>query len=123
MITKSEAIYYLALKVGSADGKFTKDEFTDAVLNTTFGQHLKDIDREEIKAKIKSGSLDKYSAITTLKSLSEEDQKEALAICLQIIIADGEITDAEQFEFVDLCNNFSYISFEEVEETLEEMKN
>ena len=95
-ITKSEAIIWIAMSTGEADGEFTEAEISDAINKTTYAKYFAEADNSSINEKIQNKELNDQSAVEVLKQLTQEEKIEALAICFGIAVSDGVATDDEK---------------------------
>ena len=76
--------------------------------------YLQDALAGGVHSKISNGELTEDSAISILKELPREEQIEAMAICLAIVKADGEMTDDETDFLVALLAKIGDFDFTEV---------
>jgi len=122
-LTQAEAITLIAHYMGGADGEFSEDEIMKLLqTNTVFLKYTKQVDNDKLSEKIKSGGATKEAAISTLKSKSKKIQLDALAIALDVLLADGEMSEGEKDLIVELGVEFGYESLEPVQKRLLEMK-
>ena len=87
-ITKSDAIVWMAIKIGTSDGTFSEQEMFDAITKTSYAKFFNDAYSNGISEKIDSNELNAHSAISLMQQLPREEKIEALAICLGIAISD-----------------------------------
>ncbi|MCK9612063.1 MAG: TerB family tellurite resistance protein [Bacteroidales bacterium] len=121
-ISKSEAIVFLANNVGSSDGEFTEQEITVAMQNPAYAKAFEEYIALDGLSKVKSGELNEFYAIETLKKLSKDDQIEALAICFGIVMADGIMSDDEKDYLLKIAMRIGDIDWETVNSKYLEMK-
>ena len=120
-ITKSEAIIWIAMSTGEADGEFTEAEIMDAINNTTYSKYFADADNSGINEKIQSKELNEESAVEVLKNLSLEEKIEALAICFGIAVSDEVATSEEKAYLFDIGLKIGIEDWEEVVKKYMEM--
>lgn len=121
-ISKSEAIIYLANNAGDSDGEFTEQEIIMAMQNPAYAKAFEEYLALDGLSKIKSGELNEFYAIETLKKLPKEDQIEALAICFGIVMADDVMTDEERDYLVKIGVRIGDINWEDVTAKYREME-
>jgi len=96
-ITKSEAMVMLAMSTGNADGEFSIQEIDDAITKTpALRQAMKDAESTDWLSKYRTRELNSESAIKALNQFSIEEKTEVMAICWEIVLSDGKITDGEK---------------------------
>jgi uncharacterized tellurite resistance protein B-like protein len=96
-ITKSEAIVMLAMSAGNADGEFSLTENEDAITKTpALKEAMKDAEQSDWLSKYRTKELSAESAVKALGHLPADDKTEAMAICWEIVLSDGKISDEER---------------------------
>ncbi|NVO02125.1 MAG: hypothetical protein HXX09_05430 [Bacteroidetes bacterium] len=120
-ITKSEAIIWIAISTGEADGEFTEAEIMDAINNTSYSKYFADADNSGINEKIQSKELNEESAVEVLKQLSQAEKIEALAICFGIAVSDEVATSEEKAYLFDIGLKIGIEDWEEVVKKYMEM--
>jgi len=96
-ITKSEAIVMLAMHIGNADGDFSIEEIDDAITKTpALKEAMREAESTDWLTKYRMKELNADTALKALEHLSSDDRTDAMAICWGIVLADGNVSDAER---------------------------
>jgi uncharacterized tellurite resistance protein B-like protein len=96
-ITKSEATVMLVMSTGNADGEFSIQEVEDAITKTpALREAMKDAESTDWLSKYRTKELNSDSAIKALKQYAVEEKTEVMAICWEIVLSDGKISEREK---------------------------
>ena len=96
-ITKSEAMVMLAMSSGNADGEFSMAEIEDAITKTpALRDAMKDAEATDWLSKYRVRDLNSETAIKALGHCVNDEKIEVMAICWEIVSADGIVSDAER---------------------------
>ena len=96
-ITKSEAIVMLAMSAGNADGEFSLQEIEDAITKTpALKEAMKEAEQTDWLSKYRTKELSAESAVKALSHFTADEKTEAMAICWEIVLSDGKISDEEK---------------------------